>query len=89
VVTLGLCYLAFFFGQTRCDAENTESIPNHPATCTLSDHQPILRVAVYLSLAIFLCSLTRLPQRALVALGGLVTLAYVGWAISVWVTGMT
>jgi hypothetical protein len=40
-------------------------------------------VPAYLSLAIFLFSLTTLPPRVFVALGGLVAAFYVGWLISV------
>ena len=85
MATLFLCYVAFFFGQTRCDAENN---PHHPATCTLNGSQPtvLVPVAAFLSLAIFLFSLTALPRKVLVAFAGLVGVLYVGWAFSVWVT---
>lgn len=62
LATLFLCYVAFFFGQTRCDAEHN---PHHPATCTLDGNQPtvLMPVAAFLSLAIFLFSLTTLSSR--------------------------
>ena len=84
LATLLLCYVAFFFGQTRCDAENT----HYPATCTLNGNQPtvLVPVAAFLSLAIFLFSLTAIPPRLLVVLAALVTALYVAWAFSVWVT---
>jgi hypothetical protein len=84
LATLFLCYVAFFFGQTRCDAENN---PHHPATCTLNGNQPtvLVPVAAYVSLAIFLFSLTPLPPKVMVALAGVVTSLYVVWALSVWV----
>ena len=82
LATLFLCYVAFFFGQTRCDAEHN---PHHPATCTLDGNQPtvLMPVAAFLSLAIFLFSLTTLPPKVLVLLAGLVGALYVGWAFSV------
>lgn len=40
-------------------------------------------VAAYMSLAIFLFSLTCLPPRVLKALGGVVSAVYVGRAVSV------
>lgn len=43
-------------------------------------------VAAFLSLAIFLFSLTALPRNVLVLLAGLVGALYVGWAFSVRVT---
>jgi hypothetical protein len=43
-------------------------------------------VAAFVSLAIFLFSLTAIPPKLLVALAGLVTALYIGWAFSVWVT---
>ena len=83
--TLVLCYVAFFFGQTRCDAENN---PHDPATCTLSGNQPtvLVPVAAFLSLAIFLFSLTAIPPKLLVAFSAVVTALYIGWAFFVWVT---
>ena len=85
LLTLCLCYVAFFFGLARCRAENN---PHHPATCTPSDHHPGVLgfVAAYLSLAIFLFSLTSVPPKVLKGLAGLVAAGYLGWALSVWVT---
>lgn len=85
MATLLLCSVAFFFGLAGCRAENQS---HHPATCTPSDHHPgaFMFVAAFMSLAIFLFSLTSLPSRVLIALGGLVTACYVGWAFSVGVT---
>ena len=85
MATLCLCSVAFFFGLAGCRAENE---PHHPATCTPSDQHPgaLMFVAAFISLAIFLFSLTSLPPRVLKALGGLVTACYVGWALSVAVT---
>jgi hypothetical protein len=85
LVTLCLCYVAFFLGLARCRAENN---PHHPATCTPSDNHPGVFgfVAAFLSLAIFLFSLTALPPKVLVVLAGLVIAAYVAWGLSVWVT---
>jgi len=40
-------------------------------------------VVAFMSLAIFLFSLTSLPPRILKVLGGLVAACYVGWAISI------
>lgn len=85
LATLCLCSVAFFFGLAGCRAEND---PHHPATCTPSDSHPgaFMFVAAFLSLAIFLFSLTSLPPRVLKVLGGLVTACYVSWAVSVAVT---
>jgi hypothetical protein len=91
LATLSLCSVAFFIGLAGCRAENK---PHHPATCTPSDDHPgaFMFVAAFMSLAIFLFSLTFvLPGSssgargvlALKALGGLVAVFYVGWAISV------
>jgi hypothetical protein len=43
-------------------------------------------VAAFMSLAIFLFSLTSLPSTVLKVLGVMVTACYVGWALSVAVT---
>jgi hypothetical protein len=43
-------------------------------------------VPAFLSLAIFLFSLTPLPPRALVVLGALVAAFYVGWLLSIMAT---
>ncbi|HEY3550903.1 MAG TPA: hypothetical protein VGK69_07615 [Gaiellaceae bacterium] len=43
-------------------------------------------VAAFVSLAIFLFSLTSLPPGILKVLGGVVTACYVGWALSIAVT---
>jgi hypothetical protein len=82
LATLSLCSAAFFIGLAGCRAEND---PHHPATCTPSDGHPgaFMFVAAFMSLAIFLFSLTSLPPRVIKALGGLVTVFYVGWAVSV------
>jgi len=40
-------------------------------------------VAAFVSLAIFLFSLTSIPPKVLKAFGGLVAAAYVGWVIAV------
>jgi hypothetical protein len=40
-------------------------------------------IAAFVSLAIFLFSLTPVPPRVLKALGGLVVACYVGWVIAV------
>jgi hypothetical protein len=50
----------------------------------LSERLPL--VPAFLSFAIFLFSLTPLPPRVLVVLGGLVVGFYVAWFISVAVT---
>jgi len=83
--TLCLCYVAFFFGETRCDAENS---PHRPAACTLNGNQPtvLVPVAAFLSLAIFLFSLTALPPRILVVFAGLISALHTSWAFSVWLT---
>jgi hypothetical protein len=85
LATLSLCSVSLFFVLAGCRAEND---PHHPATCTPSDHHPgaFMFVAAFMSLAIFLFSLTHLPPKVLVVLGGLVTAFYVGWAFSVAVT---
>ena len=82
MVTLSLCSVAFFFGLTGCRAEND---PHHPAACTPSDDHPgaFMFVAAFMSLAIFLFSLTALPPRTLKVFGGLVAACYIGWALSV------
>lgn len=85
MATLCLCFVAFFFGLAGCRAEND---PHHPATCTPSDHHPgaFMFVAAFMSLAIFLFSLTSLPPRVFKVVGGLVAACYVGWAVSVALT---
>jgi hypothetical protein len=86
LATLFLSYVALFWGEgLGCNAENTS---HTPATCTLIPRHPSVFpfIPVYLSLAIFLFSLTPLPSRVLVVLGGLVATFYVGWLISVTVT---
>jgi len=82
LATLCLCTVAFFSGLAGCRAEND---PHHPTTCTPSDQHPgaFMFVAAFMSLAIFLFSLTSLPPRILKVLGGLVAACYVGWAISI------
>jgi hypothetical protein len=82
LATLFLCSVAFFFGLAGCRAENN---PHHSETCTPSDNHPsaFMFVAAFISLAIFLFSLTSLPPRVLKAVGGVVCVVYVGWAVSV------
>jgi hypothetical protein len=82
VATLTVCSGAFFFGLAGCRAENTA---HHPAACTPGDNHPgaFVFLAAFMSLAIFLFSLTSLPPKVLKAVGGLVTVVYVGWAVSV------
>lgn len=85
LATLFLCSIAFFFGLAGCRAENQS---HHPATCAPSDNHPgaFMFIAAFMSLAIFLFSLTSLPPRVLKVLGGLVAACYVGWALSVALT---
>ena len=82
LATLCLCCVAFFFVLAGCRAEND---PHHPTACTPSDHHPgaSIFVAAFVSLAIFLFSLTSIPPRVLKALGGLIVACYVGWVIAV------
>lgn len=82
LATLSLCSVAFFIGLAGCRAENN---PHHPATCTPSDDHPgaFMFVAAFMSLAIFLFSLTSVTPRVLKGFGGLVTVLYVAWAVSV------
>lgn len=82
LATLCVSTVAFFFGLAGCRAENN---PHHPATCAPSDNHPgaFMFIAAFTSLAIFLFSLTSLPPRLVKALGGLVSIVYVGWAVSV------
>ena len=81
-MTLLVCSVAFLIGLAGCRAENN---PHHPATCTPSDDHPgaFMSVAAFMSLAIFLFSLTSFPPKVLKALGGVVTVVYIGWAVSV------
>jgi hypothetical protein len=82
LATLCVCSVAFFFGLAGCRAENN---PHHPAACTPSDHHPgaFMFVAGFVSLGIFLFSLTSVPPRVTKALGGLVAACYVGGVIAV------
>jgi len=85
LATLFLSYFALVWGGLGCNAENTT---HTPATCSLIPRYPSVFpfVPAFLSLAIFLFSLTPLPPRLLVVLGGLVAAFYVGWLLSVAVT---
>lgn len=85
LATLFVSYVALFWGGLGCNAENT---PHTPATCSLIPRYPSVFpfLPAFLSLAIFLTSLTPLPPRVLAALGGLVATFYVGWLVSVAVT---
>ena len=71
MATLCGCSVAFFFGLAGCRAENQT---HHPATCTPSDHHPgaFMFVAAFMSLAIFLFSLTSISPRVLKVFGALV-----------------
>lgn len=85
VTTLCVSYVALFWGGLGCNAENTT---HTPATCSLIPRYPSVFpfVPAFLSLAIFLFSLTPLPPRALVVLGALVAAFYVGWLLSIMAT---
>jgi len=76
LATLFLSYVALIWGGLGCNAENTA---HTPATCSLIPRDPSVFpfVPAFLSLAIFLFSLTPLPPRVLVGLGGLVATFYV------------
>jgi hypothetical protein len=85
LATLFLSYVALFWGELGCKAENST---HTPSTCSLVPRYPSVFpfVPAFLSLAIFLFSLTPLPPRALVVVGGLVTTFYVGWFLSLMMT---
>jgi hypothetical protein len=85
LATLCLSYVALFWGQVGCNAENST---HTPATCSLIPRGPSVFpfVPAFLSLAIFLFSLTPLPPRVLVVGGGLVATFYVGWLLSLMMT---
>ena len=85
LATLFLSYAALVFGGLGCNEENTT---HTPSTCALIPRDPSVFpfVPAYLSLAIFLFSLTPVPPRVLKVLGGLVAAFYVGWTLFVMVT---
>jgi hypothetical protein len=85
LATLFLSYIALFWGKLGCNAENST---HTAATCSLIPRYPSVFpfVPAFLSLAIFLFSLTPLPPKALVVLGGLVSTFYLGWLLSLMVT---
>ena len=79
-----MSYLALIWGGLGCNAENTHT----PATCSLIPRYPSVFpfVPAFLSLTIFLFSLTPLPPRVLAVLGGLVATFYVGLLLSLMMT---
>jgi hypothetical protein len=86
VATICLSYVALFWGVLDCQTENTT---HTPAACTLvpgPGSSSGFLVPAFLSLWIFLFSLTPLSPRALVVLGGLVVTFYVGLLLSLFVT---